>query len=121
MLNGYPTGMRSCVTLLLFSWVAAAQTSPAGKWLSNLKFFDEPNYSHLQLELNGSKLTGKLGNDAFDGTFQNARIDGMVKPNPRTTIQLRGTVQNERIEGTGRCGSSQMARPYHSTRSMARL
>jgi len=107
--------------MLLSSCAVFAQESPAGNWISILKFFDEPNYGRLQLELNGTKVTGKLGNDPFEGTFQNGQIEGAVKPNPRTTIQLRGTVQNERIEGTGRCGSSQMARPYHSTRSMARL
>ena len=120
VLNGYPTGMRSCVTLLLFSWVAAAQTSPAGKWLSNLKFFDEPNYSHLQLELNGSKLTGKLGNDAFDGTFQNARIDGMVKPNPRTTIELHGTLMGDRITGSGMVVEQKRELKWEASREPAR-
>jgi hypothetical protein len=75
--------MRCWSTLLLFSWAAFGQASPAGKWISMLEFFDEPNYSHLQLELNGTTLTGELGKDPFEGTFQNGQVEGTVKPNPR--------------------------------------
>jgi hypothetical protein len=41
--------MRCGVTLLLFSLVAFGQNSasPAGKWISILKFFDQPNYQRL--------------------------------------------------------------------------
>jgi acetamidase/formamidase len=112
--------MRSCVGLLLFSWALFAQTSPAGKWISILKFFDEPNYGRLQLEFNGTKLTGKLGNDAFVGTFQNGQIEGTVKPNPRTTIQLHGTVQNGRIEGTARVVEQKIDLKWEATRELAK-
>jgi hypothetical protein len=94
-------GMRCCTTLLLFSWAVFGQSSPTGNWISNLTFFDQQNYDHLQLELSGAKLTGKLGDAPFDGTFQNGRIEGTVKPNPRTTIQLQGSVRGDRIDGTG--------------------
>lgn len=108
--------MRFSVGLLLFSCAVFAQESPAGKWISVLKFFDEPNYGRLQLELNGTKLTGKLGNDPFEGTFQNGLIEGTVKPNPRTTIQLHGTVQNGRIEGTGRVVEQKIDLKWEATR-----
>jgi amidase len=108
--------MRSCITLLLFSWAVFGQTSPAGKWISILKFFDEPNYSHLQLELNGTKLTGKLGNDAFEGTFQNGRIEGTVKPNPQRTIQLQGTIRDDHIEGTGTVVEQKIDLKWEATR-----
>jgi amidase len=112
--------MRFCIGLLLFSGAVLAQTSPAGKWISILKFFDEPNYGRLQLELNGTKLTGKLGNDAFDGTFQNGQIEGTVKPNPSTTIQLHGTVLNGRIEGTGRVVEQKIDLKWEATREPAK-
>jgi amidase len=108
--------MRSWITLLLFSWAALGQTSPAGKWICVLRFFDEPNYGHLQLELNGTTLTGKLGNDPFAGTFQSGQIEGTVKPNPRTTIQLHGTVQNDRIEGTGKVVEQKIDLKWEATR-----
>jgi amidase len=118
--TSYATGMRSCMTLLLFSWAAAAQTSPAGKWISNLKFFDEPSYSHLQLEQNGSKLTGRLGNDAFEGAFENGRIDGTVKPNARTTIELHGTLMGDRIAGTAMVVEQKIELKWEASREAAR-
>ena len=112
--------MRSGMTLLLFSSAVFAQTSPAGKWISMLKFFDEPNYGRLQLELNGARLAGKLGNDPFEGTFQNGQIEGTVKPNPGTTIQLRGTLQNGHIEGTGRVVEQKIDLKWEATREPAK-
>ncbi len=85
--------MRYALALLALSLSALAQTiapSPAGKWISNLKYFDEDNYGRLELALEGTKLTGKLGKDAIDGTFQNGWIEAVVKPNPQRTIQLKG-------------------------------
>src|SRR5579863_469911 len=115
-------GMRSYLTLLLFSWAAFGQNagSPAGRWISNLKFFDDPNYGHLQLELNGTKLTGKLGSDAFEGAFQNGRIEGAVKPNPGTTIQLHGTVAGDRIEGTGTLVEQKIDLKWEASREQPR-
>lgn len=96
--------MRYALALLCLAAAARAQTasaSPAGKWVSNLKFFEENNYDRLELNLNGTTLTGKLGGNAFDGTFQNGRIEGTVKPNQQTTIHLQGRLDGDRIEGTG--------------------
>lgn len=96
--------MRYALALLYLAAAARAQTassSPAGKWVSNLKFFEENNYDRLELNLSGTTLTGKLGNDSFDGTFENGRIEGTVKQNPKTTIQLHGRLEGDRIEGTG--------------------
>jgi hypothetical protein len=63
--------MRRATTLLLTLGLACAQnaSSPAGKWISKLTLIDKDNvnYDRLQLELNGTKLTGKLGNNAFEG------------------------------------------------------
>jgi amidase len=110
--------MRCCTTLFLFCFAAFSQSSssPAGKWISILKFFDEPNYGHLQLELAGTKLTGKLGNDAFEGTFENGRIEGTVKPNPRTTIQVQGNLLDGRIEGSGRIVEEKIDLRWEATR-----
>ena len=82
--------------------IACAQSvsSPAGKWVSDLRFFDQHNYDRMQLELSGTKLTGKLGNDPFEGTFQNGRIEGTIKPDPHETVRLSGELKGDRIEGT---------------------
>ena len=40
----------------------------------------------MELELNGDKLTGKLGGDTLNGTFKNGKIEAKVKPDPKQTI-----------------------------------
>jgi acetamidase/formamidase len=112
--------MRCWMTLLLFSWAAFGQISPAGKWISVLKFFDEPNYGRLQLELNGTNLTGKLGNDPFEGTFRDGQIQGTVKPNARTTIQLEGRLENDSIRGAGKLVEQKIELKWEATREPAR-
>jgi amidase len=98
--------MRYATTLLLLIGVASAQNStppagsPAGRWVSNMKFFDQDSYSHAQLELNGTKLTGKIGDDPVEGTFQNGRIEITLKPNPQITIQFSGALEGGKITGT---------------------
>src|SRR5580692_9622941 len=52
------------------------------------------------MTLNGAQVTGKLGKDVFEGTFQNGRIEGTVKPNPKTTLKLQGLLNGDRIEGS---------------------
>jgi acetamidase/formamidase len=88
---------------LTFAAVVFAQSppsSPAGQWISNLKFFDESIYDRLEFNLSGTKLTGKLGQDTFDGAFESGRIDGTVKRNSQSTILLKGRLEGDRIEGT---------------------
>jgi hypothetical protein len=94
--------MRRCTILYFIAVALSAQptASPTGKWISNLKFFDDENYDRLELVLDGTKLTGKLGNDIFEGTYQNGRIEGEVKPRPTQTIKLEGALNGDRITGT---------------------
>ncbi len=112
--------MRHALLLLLLVATSSAQnpSSPAGKWVSNLKFFEENNYDRMDLTLSGTKLTGKLGDDAFEGVFENGRVEGTVKPNPRTTIQLRGRVDGDRIDGTGTIVESKLELKWEARREL---
>src|SRR6266478_1764638 len=94
--------MRRGIILLLFACGAAAQdgSSPAGRWISNLKDFQENNYKRLELSLNGNKLAGKLGDNDFDGVFESGRIEGTVKRSPQQTLKFAGMLRGDRIEGT---------------------
>ncbi|MBV8847174.1 MAG: acetamidase/formamidase family protein [Bryobacterales bacterium] len=112
--------MRTWITFLVASCAAFAQTSPAGKWISTLSSFGEPRYNRLQLELSGSKLTGKFDNEAFDGSFQNGGIEGTVKLNPRTTIELHGTFAGDRITGTGMVVEQKLELKWEAMREPAR-
>jgi amidase len=110
--------MRSSIALLVFAFAAFGQnsSSPAGKWISILKFFDQPNYQRMELEVSGNKLTGKLGNDPFEGAFENGQITGTVKPNPQRTIQVQGRLVAGRIEGTGRIVEQKIDLTWEATR-----
>jgi acetamidase/formamidase len=90
------------ILLLVIGCMAFAQsaTTPSGKWISNLKYFDNDDYDRLQLDLNGTKLGGKLGQNNFEGTFQDGRIEGLVTAGPHETIKLLGSLKGDRIEGT---------------------
>jgi acetamidase/formamidase len=94
--------MRSAKLLLIFACIVSAQdtSSPAGKWISNLKVFQENNYQRLELSLNGNKLTGKLGDNDFSGVFENGRIEGTVKRGPQLTLKFTGALRGDTIEGT---------------------
>jgi amidase len=92
--------MRSIAILLFFLGVASAQTpSPAGKWTSHLKFFDNDIYDRIQFELADGKLTGKFRGNDFTGTYQSGRIEGTGKLNPAITVQFTGTLEGDRIRG----------------------
>jgi acetamidase/formamidase len=94
--------MRYALVLLCLATFASAQSasSPEGKWVSDVKLFDDNNYGRLELGLHGTKVTGKLGDNPFEGVFQNGRLEGSVKLNPGPTIQFQGSIEGDRIEGT---------------------
>ena len=96
--------MLRCLLFFASAALLAAQNppSPAGDWVSNLKYFEDDNYDRLHLELNGGKLVGKLGDNAFNGAFTGNRVEGTVKPGPKETIKLTGLLEGDRIEGTAR-------------------
>ena len=81
----------------------SAQT-PAGRWVSNFKFFDNNNYERMELKLDGSKLTGEIGGDPFVGTFVNGKIEGTLTFDDGATIKVQGRLTGDRIEGTGVMG-----------------
>ena len=93
---------RHLLLLLVICSLALAQSvsSPAGNWISNRKYFENDNYDRLQLELNGTKLTGKFGDNPFNGVFQNGHIEGTVNASPGPTIKFSGVLHGDRIEGT---------------------
>ena len=86
--------------LFLFAACLLQAQTPAGKWISNLKYFDQNNYDRMELELNGEKLTGKFGGDKLEGTFKNGKIAAKVTPDPEQSIELHGRVEGDTITGT---------------------
>jgi acetamidase/formamidase len=91
--------MRYVCVLLTLAALAWGQPTPAGKWISVLTFFDDKDYGHMELTLDGTKLTGKLGDGKFEGTFENGRITGTIHLNPRTTGSVDAHLEGDRIVG----------------------
>jgi amidase len=113
--------LRFAILLLLIGVVSAQNvSSPAGNWISDLKFFEQDNYDRVQFSLDGTKLTGKFGNNPFEGTFQNGRIEGTMKANPGTTVQLTGTLTGDRIRGTAVVVERKDSFTWEATRQAAR-
>jgi acetamidase/formamidase len=111
--------MRYTLTLLCLSAVLQAQNgSPAGKWVSDMKFFGNDNYAHLELTLAGNKLTGKLGNDIFEGTFDSGLIEATVASGPQATIRFHGRLQGDRIAGTATFLQNNQELTWEATREV---
>jgi acetamidase/formamidase len=84
--------------LLTASWSQNTSSTPAGKWISNLKFFDNNNYDRMELALSGDKITGKLGNNTLNGEFHSGQIEATVN-DPQGNIKLSGHLDGDRIQG----------------------
>jgi amidase len=98
--------MRNALALILVCLPALAQ-SPAGKWMSNTKWFDQDRYNRLELALEGEKLTGTLGRDSISGTFRNGAIDLSGKMGDGATLELHGRLDGNRIAGSGSAASGE--------------
>jgi hypothetical protein len=70
--------MRNALALLCLFLPALAQT-PAGKWSSDTKWFDQDRYQRLELSTEGDQLTGTLGSSKLTGTFRAGTIDLAIK------------------------------------------
>jgi hypothetical protein len=73
--------------LFLCSWIVFGQTSPPSKWISNLTFFDQPDYDHMELELGGTRLTANSAMIPLKGRF---RTTGSKAPQNRIHAQPSG-------------------------------
>lgn len=93
--------MRTALAALFLCLSALAQ-SPAGKWISDTKWFDQDRYQRLELALEGEQLTGKLGNEKLTGTFHNGAIDIAIHAGDNFSEELHGRLEGDQITGSGR-------------------
>ncbi len=93
--------MRTALALLCLFLPALAQT-PAGKWSSDTKWFDQDRYQRLELIVDGDQLTGTLGSSKLTGTFRAGTIDIAIKEGKDFAEELHGRLEGDRIVGTGK-------------------
>ena len=78
-----------------------AQTpSLSGRWIVTQDFFGTPRYMRLQLEQNGSKLTGELNGDKLEGTVSDSTIHFVARNQKKDTFEVRGTFAQGILTGT---------------------
>ncbi len=71
---------------------ALAQTrSLSGRWIVTEDFFGTPRYMRLQLEQNGSKLTGELNGDKLEGSVSGSAIHFVARNEQKDTFEIQGT------------------------------
>jgi acetamidase/formamidase len=92
--------MRRLTMLLCALALSLPAQTPAGRWISNFKFFDNNSYRRMELKLTGSTLSGSIGREAFEGTFRDGQIEGILKRGDGSTISIQGRLAGDRIEGT---------------------
>ena len=112
--------MRYACVLLSLAAAAWGQSTPAGKWISVLSFFDNKDYSHMELTLDGSRLTGKVGDNAFEGTFENGRITGTLHLNPNTAAKVDARLEGDRIVGTASVADQHIEAKWEAHRELSR-
>ncbi len=92
--------MRYALALLGLCLPALAQ-SPAGKWVSNTRWFDSDRYQRMELTIDGDKVSGTLGRESVTGTFRNGAIDITLKQGDLSE-ELHGRLEGNRIVGTAK-------------------
>jgi amidase len=115
--------MRYALALLLLAgsvWGQTNASTPAGKWISVLKFFDNTNYDRMELNLSGTTLTGKIGSSTFEGTFRDGHIEGTVKLNPQTTAKVDARLEGGRIVGTATIPDQKLELKWEAWREAAK-
>jgi amidase len=97
--------MRFASLVLCLYVPLSAQTgapSVTGKWVSNLKFFDQDQYQRMELTVDGTKLSGTIGRNHIEGSFRDGRIEAAFQQDPETSVELEGRLEGDRIVGTGK-------------------
>ena len=94
------TVISACL-LTSFCLATFAQTPTlSGRWIVTQDFLGTPRYMKLQLEQNGSKLTGDLDGDKLEGTAGDGAISFVVRGENHDTFEVRGTFAQEMLTGT---------------------
>ena len=96
---------RTAVLVLLLACIclaSVAQTPPSftGRWIVLEDFFGTPRYMKLQLQQNGSKLTGELDGDKLEGTVKGIVIEFVARNEQKDSFEVRGTYTRGTLAAT---------------------
>ncbi len=83
-----------CLTIL------AQSPAVTGRWIVTQDFFGTPRYMRLQLEQNGSKLTGEFNGDKLEGTVSGNSIRFVTHNEQQDTFEIQGTITQGTLTAT---------------------
>src|SRR6185437_7524328 len=77
----------------------SADTSLTGKWQVTAEFYGTPTYAPLQLQQDGTKLTGNFHGEKLEGTVDAGKVHFVAKDNEGSTDEMNATVANGEMKG----------------------
>lgn len=90
------TVISACLLTSVCLATFAQTPSLSGRWIVTQDFFGTPRYMRLQLEQNGSKLTG----DKLEGTVSDSTIHFVARNQKKDTFEVRRTFAQGILTGT---------------------
>ena len=111
---------RTIVSLCLLGFAAltgsAQVPSLTGRWIVTEDFFGTPRYMRLQLQQQGTKLTGDLNSDKLEGTVTGSSIHFVARNEHKDTFDVQGAIKEGILTGTMTAtDAGQPNRPYKFT------
>lgn len=111
---------RTMVSLGLLGFAALATPaqapSLAGRWIVTEDFFGTPRYMRLELQQQGTKLTGDLNGNKLEGTVSGNSIHFVARNEHKDTFDVQGAIKEGIFTGTMiATDAGQPDRPYKFT------
>jgi len=94
------TVISACLLASVCLATFAQTPSFSGRWIVTQDFFGTPRYGRLQLEQNGSKLSGELNGDKLEGTVSGSTIHFVARNEMKDTFEVQGTFTQEILTAT---------------------
>lgn len=85
------TVISACLLTSVCLGTFAQAPSFSGRWIITQDFFGTPRYMRLQLEQNGSKLSGELNGDKLEGSATGSTIHLLARNERNDTFEVQGT------------------------------
>jgi len=84
--------MRKLLVLALTALPTLADAAPPRDWLATSEILGYPLHERLTLEVDGDKVTGRLGDEKLEGTTQDGAIRFVAKSEDGSTVEVTGTL-----------------------------
>ena len=94
------TVISACLLTSVCLTTLAQSPSLSGRWIVTQDFFGTPRYMRLQLDQNGSKLSGELNGNKLEGTVSGSTIHFVARSEQKDTFEIQGTLKQGILTAT---------------------